>query len=112
MATEKEGKHPVRSLHEFLFEISEAWDRFRTGSLISIIISVLFIIVLVPRLLVLHFRRGDIIESTIYLGLVVALAYNLWISWKQHEFYKKWEKRIGLLMATEEELLGDDKKQT
>ncbi len=110
MAAEKEGRHPVKTLHEFLFEISEAWDGFRTGSLISILTSIIFIVVLVPRLLTLHFRRGDFIESAIYLGLVAALAYDLWVSWKQHEFYKKWEKRIGLLMATEEELLGDEKK--
>jgi hypothetical protein len=60
---------------------------------------------------VLHFRRGDFVESVIYLSIIIALVYNLWNSWKQHQFYKRWEKRIGVLMHEEDELLGDDKKQ-
>jgi hypothetical protein len=106
----RERRLPVRALHEFLFEISEAWDRFRTGSLVTMVLSGILLIVLVPRLLILHFRRGDFVESLVYLSIIVGLSYNLWIGWKQHEFYKKWEKRIGVLMHEEEDLLGDDKK--
>jgi hypothetical protein len=73
----KERRLPIRSLHEFLFEISEAWDGFRTGSLITMIVSVLLIVLLLPRLIVLHFRRGDFIESIIYLSIIIALSYNL-----------------------------------
>ena len=107
----KELKLPLRSLHEFLFEISEAWDGFRTGSLVTMVVSGLLIVLLLPRLLVLHFRRGDFVESVIYLSIIIALSYNLWNSWKQHQFYKRWERRIGILMHEEDELLGDDKKQ-
>ena len=103
----KERRLPIRSLHEFLFEISEAWDGFRTGSMITMIVSGILIVLLTPRLIVLHFRRGDF-ESVIYLAIIIGLSYNLWNSWKQHQFYKKWEKRIGVLMHEEEELLGDD----
>jgi hypothetical protein len=103
----KEQRLPIRSLHEFLFEISEAWDGFRTGSMITMIVSAILILLLTPRLIVLHFRRGDFFESVIYLAIIIGLSYNLWNSWKQHQFYKKWEKRIGVLMNEEEELLGD-----
>jgi len=106
----RERRLPIRSLHEFLFEISEAWDGFRTGSMVTMIVSAVLILLLTPRLLILHFRRGDIIESVIYLAIIIGLSYNLWNSWKQHQFYKKWEKRIGVLMHEEEELLGDDTK--
>ena len=105
----KDQKLPLRFLHEFLFEISEAWEGFRIGSLITMIVSALLIVLLIPRLLVLHFRRGDFIESVIYLSIIMGLSYNLWNSWKQHQFYKKWERRIGVLMHEEEELLGADK---
>ena len=104
----KERKLPIRSLHEFLFEISEAWDGFRTGSLITMIVSTLLILLLTPRLIVLHFRRGDFIESVIYLAIIIGLSFNLSNSWKQHQFYKKWERRIGVLMHEEDELLGDE----
>jgi len=104
----KEQRLPIRSLHEFLFEISEAWDGFRTGSMITMIVSAILIVLLTPRLVVLHFRRGDFFESVIYLAIIIGLSYNLWNSWKQHQFYKKWEKRIGVLMHEEEELLGNN----
>jgi hypothetical protein len=109
MGVEKERKLPVRTLHEFLFEISEAWDRFRTGSLVNMVISGILIVVLIPRVLALA-RGRDFVESLIFLSIIVGLSYNLWISWKQHEFYKKWEKRIGFLMHEEEYLLEDNKK--
>lgn len=104
----KERILPVRALHEFLFEISEAWDRFRTGSLVTMVLSGILIVVLIPRVIVLT-RARDFVESLIFLSIIVGLSYNLWIGWKQHEFYKKWEKRIGVLMHEEEDLLGDNK---
>jgi hypothetical protein len=66
-------------------------------------------VILLIRLIALGFRRGDFVESLVTLGIIIALSYNIYISWKQHDFYKKWEKRIGLLIRTEEELLGSDK---
>jgi hypothetical protein len=105
----KERRLPVRILHEFLFEINEAWNGFRTGSLITMVLSGILIVVLIPRVLVLV-RARDFFESLIFLTIIVGLSYNLWNSWKQHEFYKRWERRIGVLMREEEELLGDDKK--
>ena len=110
MGEARERKLPVRTLHEFLFEISEAWDRFRTGSMVTIVLSAILIVFLIPRLIVLHFRRGDFVESAIYLAIILGLSYNLWIGWRQHEFYKKWEKRIGVITQAEEDLLGDEKK--
>ena len=107
----KERRLPIRSLHEFLFEISEAWDGFRTGSLVTMIVSAFLIVILTPRLIVLHFRLGNFVESVIYLAIIVGLSFNLWNSWKQHQFYKRWERKIGVLMHEEDELLGDDVKR-
>ena len=72
------------------------------------ILSGVLIVILLPRLLVFQWRRGEIIETLFQLGIIIVLAYNLYVGYKQHDFYKKWEKRIGLLIHTEEELLGND----
>jgi hypothetical protein len=109
MTENKEKKLPVRTLHEFLFEISEAWDKFRTGSMITVVVSAVMIVFTIPRLLVLHFRRGVFLESVLYLAIILTLAYNLYVGYRQHEFYKKWERRIGVIMQAEEDLLGEDK---
>jgi len=105
----KDKKLPVRTLHEFLFEISQEWDRFRTGGLFNMVLSGLIVIILIPRLIAFSFRRGDLIESLVTLGITIACSYNIYISWRQHDFYKKWEKKIGLLIKLEEDLLGDEK---
>ena len=105
----KDKKLPVRTLHEFLFEISQEWDRFRTGGLFNMVLSGLIVIILIPRLIAFSFRRGDLIESLVTLGIMIACSYNIYISWRQHDFYKKWEKKIGLLIKLEEDLLGDEK---
>jgi hypothetical protein len=104
----REKRLPIRGLHEFLFEINREWDQFRTGSLVTMILSGVLIVILLPRLLVFQWRRGEIIETLFQLGIIIVLAYNLYVGYKQHDFYKKWEKRIGLLIHTEEELLGND----
>ena len=42
MSEEKENqeiRYPLRSLHDFLSELDKEWDRFRTGSLIGLIVS-------------------------------------------------------------------------
>ncbi len=101
-----EKKLPVRSLHEFLFEISSEWDRFRSGSLLSVVISGLVALAMLVRFLGQVIRREPF-EALITLSIIITLAFNIWLSWRQHDFYRRWEKRIGLLMHTEEELLGD-----
>jgi RsiW-degrading membrane proteinase PrsW (M82 family) len=79
---EEKRELPVRSLHDFLSEISREWDSFRMGSLISMITTV------------------------ILFGLVIALGYNMYLAYRQHAFYQRWEKRIALLLHMEDELLG------
>lgn len=104
----KERPLPVRTLHEFLFEINREWDKFRTGSLLSIITTVVLFTIYLPKYFIVTFRRGGPFEKIIAIGLIVALLYNIYLSQKQHGFYRKWEKRMGLLLHMEEELLGDD----
>lgn len=114
MAEEKSEKlYPVKSLHEFLFELDKEWSKFRNGTLIGLVSSgFLFIVVL---WLILIIRRLDLGLGA-FLFLVVAgvfLGYSIYAMYSQYRFFNKWERRIGLLLHLEEEILaGKLEKQT
>jgi RsiW-degrading membrane proteinase PrsW (M82 family) len=104
----KQQNLPVRTLHEFLVEISNEWNKFRMGSLLSIVSTVILLVLFAPRFVVLTLRRGGPLDTFIILGVVVALLCNIYLSYRQHQFYQKWEKRMGLMLHIEAELLGDE----
>jgi hypothetical protein len=113
---EKEGKemgeektekpYPVKSLHDFLFELDREWSKFRNGTLIGLISSgFLFIVVL---WLILIIRRLDL-GFAAFLFLIAAgvfLGYSIYAMYSQYRFFNKWERRIGLLLHLEEEILA------
>ena len=107
MVEEKTEKlYPVKSLHEFLFELDKEWSKFRNGTLIGLISSgFLFIVVL---WLILIIRRLDLGLGA-FLFLVVAgvfLGYSIYAMYSQYRFFNKWERRIGLLLHLEEQILS------
>lgn len=99
---------PLRTLHEFLFEIDREWDKFRTGSLLSIVTSLLLFVVFLPRFFLFTLRRGGPIDKIFAVVIIVALLYNAYLAYRQHEFYRRWEKRMGLLLHLEEKILGEE----
>jgi hypothetical protein len=51
--------YPVKSLHDFLYELDREWSKFRNGTIISLISSgILFVVVLWLLLRVRHFGLG------------------------------------------------------
>lgn len=107
MSEEKtETPYPVKSLHDFLFELDKEWSKFRNGTLIGLISSgFLFLVVL---WLILIMRRLDL-GVGVPLFLIVAgvfLGYSIYAMYSQYRFFNKWERRIGLLLHLEEEILG------
>jgi membrane protein implicated in regulation of membrane protease activity len=107
MGKEKTEKpYPVKSLHDFLFELDKEWSKFRNGTLIGLISSgFLFVIVLWLMLII---RRLDLGLGA-FLFLVVAgvfLGYSIYAMYSQYRFFNKWERRIGLLLHLEEEILA------
>ena len=107
MSEEKNEKpYPVKSLHDFLFELDREWSKFRNGTLIGLISSgFLFIVVL---WLILIMRRLDL-GLGVPLFLIVAgvfLGYSIYAMYSQYRFFNKWERRIGLLLHLEEEILA------
>jgi hypothetical protein len=108
MNNKKDRHLPLRTLHEFLYEISSEWDRFRTGSLLSIITTLILFFLFIPRYFLITLRRGGPFDTIIVVCIIITFFYSIYLSYKQHEFYKKWEKRMGLLIHMEEEILGED----
>jgi hypothetical protein len=107
MGEEKTEKpYPVKSLHDFLFELDREWSKFRNGTLLGLISSgFLFVVVLWLMLII---RRLDLGLGA-FLFLVVAgvfLGYSIYAMYSQYRFFNKWERRIGLLLHLEEEILA------
>lgn len=105
--SEKEPEElPLRILHDFLFELDNEWGSFRTGSLLSMITTLLLFLLFIPRYFLITIRSPGIIDTLIAMGIIAALVYSVYLSYRQHKFYRRWEKRMGLLLHFEEELLG------
>lgn len=111
MAEEKpERPYPVRSLHDFLTELNKEWDKFRTGSLIGMITSGALLVFFVLRLLLGAIRRmdvGDVGDVVFFLFIAALLVYSIFALLAQYRFFKRWERRVGLLLHLEEELIGE-----
>lgn len=107
--------YPLRSLHDFLNELDREWDKFRTASLIGILTSGLLLVFLIPRslLTLLAMLKNPrvgffaVLNDLIFLVFVVAfVVYEISLLLRQYRFFKKWERRVGLLLHLEERLMG------
>ncbi len=110
MEADDEGRGPslpLRTLHDFLFEIDREWNKFRTGSMVSILTSLLLFVMFFPRFFLVTLKRGGPFEKLLAVAIIVALLYNAYLNYGQHQFYRRWEKRLGLLLHLEEEVLGE-----
>jgi hypothetical protein len=108
MSNEKNDKvYPVKSLHEFLYELDKEWSKFRNGTLISLISSsVLFLFVVVILLRIRHFGLG-LVDFILLIFVGVLLAYSIYAMYSQYRFFSRWERRVGLLLHMEDEILAE-----
>jgi len=112
---EDEESYPLRSLHDFLNELDREWDSFRTASLIGIITSGILLAFVAYRFLAMlaTIRRAGgglfaAFNDLLFLVLVAAfVVYEIFLLFRQYRFFKKWERRVGLLMHLEERLMGE-----
>lgn len=114
MSEEKNDKvYPVKSLHDFLFELDREWGKFRNGTLISLLSSgILFLLVVWILLRIRHFGLG-LVDFVLLLFAGAFLGYSIYAMYSQYRFFNRWERRIGLLLHLEEQLLAeklDEKK--
>ncbi len=103
----QESRYPVRSLHDFLYELDREWDKFRTGSLIGVIVSFALLLFSFARLLS-ALRNRALFDLMFMIVIIGALIYAISALFAQHKFFKRWERRIGVLLHMEEKILDED----
>lgn len=108
MSEEKHDKtYPVRTLHDFLSELDREWSKFRTGSLVSMIASGVLLVFFVLRFLLLALKRLDVMDTMFLVFVAIFLIYSIYALIGQYRFFNKWERRMGLLLHLEEELMSE-----
>ncbi len=109
MSRKHEGSaYPVRSLHDFLFELEKEWSKFRSGTLIGLVSSCILLVVVLWLILILRRLQGLILFEFIFLLTAGAfLAYSIYAMVAQYRFFSRWERRIGLLLHLEEEIIAE-----
>jgi len=117
----EERPYPVRTIHDFLSELDREWSRFRTGSLIGFLASVLllffilrWIVELLQRLRAAPFypplRGFNVIpwlDLIFLVGAFIAVVYSAYALFRQYRFFQRWERRIGLLQHMEKQLMEE-----
>jgi hypothetical protein len=105
-----EKLYPVRSLHDFMFEINREWTKFRNGTLIGLISSGILFLFVVS--LILRTRRLGLglIDFSLLLIAGALLGYSIYAMYSQYRFFSRWERRVGLLLHMEENMLAEKTK--
>ena len=106
--------YPVRTLHDFLFELDREWGKFRNGTLISLISSGILLLAVVWLILRVRALELGIVGFLFLIFAAVFLGYSVYAMYAQYRFFSKWERRVGLLLQTEQNLLNEklDEKKT
>jgi cobalamin biosynthesis protein CobD/CbiB len=109
---EQEDVYPVRTMHEFLYQVEKETNRFKRGAVISIMVSALMLVVLVFVAYVTILR--SFVPSGIILLAVLAgvLVYSIYLMTFQYRFFRKWEKRMTRIERMEEKLLSEEPSQS
>ena len=102
---EREPTLPLRTFHDFFFELNEEWDKFRRGSMWNIVTNIIIFLLFIPRYLIATLRTPNRVDTFVALVIVAALFYSMYLAYKQHSFYSRWEKRLGLLLHLEEQIM-------
>ena len=103
----QETRYPLRSLHDFLSELDKEWDRFRTGSLVGVIVSGALLLFSLARLIT-ALRNRAVFDLIFMIAVIAALVYTVSALLAQHSFFKRWERRIGNLLHLEEKIINEE----
>jgi len=115
---EPESPHPIKALHDFLFDVEKELKKFRRMSIIGVMASV-FMILVVGRFIFFLFYfsprlpRGPIFYFDLIL-IILALAflfYSIYTLFSQSAFFKKWGKRFQQIQTLEQTLLEEKEEK-
>jgi hypothetical protein len=109
MMTEKDQEmYPVRTMHEFLYQVEHETNRFKRGAVISILISALMLVLMTVVSIEL-IPRGFAVSGIILLAVLAGfLVYSIYLMSFQYRFFRKWEKRLNKLNQLEEKLMPQE----
>ena len=108
----EDKQYPVKSLHDFLFELDREWTKFRNGTLIGLISSgILFLLVVWLLLRIRHLGLG-LVDFVLLIFAGIFLAYSIYAMYSQYRFFNRWERRVGLLLHMEEQMLTEKIDET
>ena len=113
MSKKKSEVYPLKSLRDFLNELNVEWEKFRRAALIGMITSGILFVFLFFRILsiIASLRRPGIglltiLNDVLFLLLIAAFViYEIYLLLSQHKFFKKWERRVDLLLHLEESMM-------
>ncbi len=106
MTQEQNDKvYPVKSLHDFLYELDREWGKFRNGTLISMCASAFLLLVVFFFILRARVLRYGLIDFISLIAVGVVLGYSIYAMVSQYRFFSRWERRVGLLLHLEDEML-------
>lgn len=103
----EDKQYPVKSLHDFLFELDREWTKFRNGTLIGLFSSgILFLLVVWLLLRIRHLGLG-LVDFVLLIFAGAFLGYSIYAMYSQYRFFNRWERRVGLLLHMEEQMLTE-----
>ena len=103
----EDKQYPVKSIHDFLCELDKEWTKFRNGTLIGLFSSgILFLLVVWLLLRTRHLGLG-LIDFALLIFAGIFLGYSIYAMYSQFRFFNRWERRVGLLVHMEEEMLSE-----
>jgi uncharacterized membrane protein YbhN (UPF0104 family) len=106
--TENKEVYPVRTMHEFLYQVEHETNRFKRGAVISILISA-FMLVLIVFVLYALIPRGYSASGIILIGVLAGLlVYSIYLMSFQYRFFRRWEKRLNQLNELEAKLMPEE----
>ena len=104
---EPEKIYPVKTLHQFLFELNRDWRSFKRGTLISLVILSTLLVAFVPLFIRAVRMELDVFAYIFLVGLALFLGYSLRIMLLQYRFFRRWGHRMEQLTSLEGKLMGD-----
>ena len=108
MEKEKQEVYPVRTMHEFLYQVEHETNRFKRGAVISILISA-FMLVLTAVVSYTLIPRGFAVSGVILIAVLAGLlVYSIYLMSFQYRFFRRWEKRLNQLNELEAKLMPEE----
>jgi hypothetical protein len=110
--TKEEQQYPIKSLHDFLAELDSEWSKVRNGSLIGLASSTILFLIVVGIILRIRRIGLGLVDFVLLLFAGAFLVYSIYVLYRQFRFFNRWERRVGLLLHLEEEMLAEKLKES